>query len=213
MLFVYVLIGLMYGIPCTASTSGNVLVQCDPETKIIFESTEPENTILTRKKNTASIIFSGLASAASSVANIIVGDTQAKQAGVINIIGTACNVTAQLTEKSLPTRSNIRSAEFSQACSVLTNELFDALDKASAIRTPLPRTLALLKDIPAQSRAWVIDIILSSGAHAYAFLHDLFSVTQQCLSLCNEVVCSVANDTVDTISWLLDDTPTFKKID
>jgi len=180
----------------------------DQGLKIVCHATPENTTLLTRKKNTASIIFNGLANATANLASIIAGDSnKAKQQAALNIISTVCDVTAQLANKEKKndqTQKSVALTSFSTTCTNLTNTLLHTLEEEAVIRKPLPQTLSLLKNIPEESRSAIIDLFLASSTHAYQFINELFSLAYDYLAACNEMFFTTLNDGVDDFSYLID---------
>jgi len=164
---------------------------------------------LTRKKNIANIVLNGLANACANLVNIIASDSQRdKQQAMLGVIGTVCNVTAELTEKENNTsqaQRSIKVKSLAHSFASLTTALLLAHEQDASTRKPLPQTIALLKNIPEENRAGVIEIILSSSKHAYEFLYELFSLAQEYLSSCIDIVVNVLSDGIDDIN--VDTTP------
>ena len=193
----------------SAKPQGTVQIHQDKGLKIVCEAATPHNTpFVTRKKNTAATIFNGLANTAAHLANMIAGGSpQAKQYGALNVISTICNVTAQLSEKTQnpeQAQRNLGMGTFTYACTDLTNTLLATLEEEAVMRKPLPQTLLLLRNIPAESRGQVIDLMLASSTHAYQFINELFSLAYEYLTACSTTFFMVLDNQVDNLSEIID---------
>ena len=146
----------------------------------------------TRKKNTATIIFQGLAQSCVHAGQIVVAEEQKeKQQGVLNVLGTFFNVASQL---AAPTKSETESISMEEQqetiqkatkqLTQLTRTLLDALKQESQKSiVPLPPTLNFINALPSLAlQEEQIANILSSSPHSRNYLEELFSTLQSYLA-------------------------------
>jgi hypothetical protein len=138
-------------------------------------ATNQDSEQLTRKKNASlAIILHGLAQSCSQVSDILTAnDQQAKQQGVLNVIGTVLATVAQLTEPHTTKAPELERASANLA--TLSTALFEEVDQEQ--RTAIARTsplLAQLMVLQPQEREAFTRTLIASPTRKSKFFDELF---------------------------------------